>query len=928
MFRKFLMIFCFLIMILSLTTVSANENNQTSILKISDNSTDEIIDVDETPKAASFDELEKDIFDASDTLVLNKDYENSGNCHSIILINKTLTVEGNGFSIKSTSSYGIFNITADDVVFSNIVFICPPTNDLNIVTSDAQKLGVFHWNGLNGLIRNCTFMHDIDRENAGTFDDLANEIETADDVLVLSKDYCYMKEYLSRQVSHIFINGTVSSFIDIRLLTPGHDEEGILINKSITIDGNGHVLDGRGLTRIFKVINGKVIFKNIIFKDGSSVQGSAIKGNALVINSTFNDNYCRNNLRYREPVSSIYGSYSPPFYYETRYGGALYGVDAINCTFRNNQADYGGAIFKGTALNCIFENNYAADYGGAICNVEVINSTFRNNRASSGGALNLNNAINCIFENNQGFKRGGAIYDADAFNCTFLNNTSPIGGAIFKGSCDWCIFINNTASYGGAIASNRHQDYIFKGDRISNSIFINNLAHDCGGAIWGIRDYAFDSIILNCTFKRNSASYGGAAYAGIIVKSAFENNSALNGSDVYNSLVSRNSSLNAYNSIFFNQTDYKTFSDLNDLINSKEDDIYLFDDYVFDLDSDFEYLDYGIFIMRDVVIHGNGHMINAKNLCRIFNVFANATFENISFINGQTSGCGGAINGKCMVLNCSFYNNYAYENGGALCDAVSFNSSFIKNLAWRGGAISCSSAYNCLFVNNSAMVEGGAIFTDSNNTYVVNSIFKDNHDIDIFSMYGSINIINSTYDSAYIHIKTPQPDLSKIISHDIKIYYMGSDKFHVTVYGSDGALVADQQVKFIIGKKVFHVKTDDKGVASLKIKQKSGKYSIVTQYNNITVKNTINVKSRLITKDICKKTKKTTFFNVKVLNANGNPYSKQTVKIKFTGKVYKLKTNSKGIAKFKISKKIKAGKYTIKTMYLGLTNKNKIIVKK
>lgn len=52
------------------------------------------------------------------------------------------------------------------------------------------------------------------------------------------------------------------------------------------------------------------------------------------------------------------------------------------------------------------------------------------------------------------------------------------------------------------------------------------------------------------------------------------------------------------------------------------------------------------------------------------------------------------------------------------------------------------------------------------------------------------------------------------------------------------------------------------------------------------------------------------------------------VKVKFKGKTYKLKTNSKGIATFKIPKNLKKGKYTIKTTYNGLTNSNKIIVKK
>ena len=44
--------------------------------------------------------------------------------------------------------------------------------------------------------------------------------------------------------------------------------------------------------------------------------------------------------------------------------------------------------------------------------------------------------------------------------------------------------------------------------------------------------------------------------------------------------------------------------------------------------------------------------------------------------------------------------------------------------------------------------------------------------------------------------------------------------------------------------------------------------------------------------------------------------------------IYYLKTNKRGIATFKLSKNLKAGKYTIKTTCNGLTNSNKITVKK
>ena len=114
----------------------------------------------------------------------------------------------------------------------------------------------------------------------------------------------------------------------------------------------------------------------------------------------------------------------------------------------------------------------------------------------------------------------------------------------------------------------------------------------------------------------------------------------------------------------------------------------------------------------------------------------------------------------------------------------------------------------------------------------------------------------------------------------------------------------------------------------MKINKKPGTYTVKISYGKIKVKNKITIKSTLKTKNVNKKFKKSGKFTVKVLNSKGKPYSKQVVKIKFKGETYKLKTNKNGIATLKLSKKLKLGKHTIKTTCNGLTNSNKIIVKK
>ena len=114
----------------------------------------------------------------------------------------------------------------------------------------------------------------------------------------------------------------------------------------------------------------------------------------------------------------------------------------------------------------------------------------------------------------------------------------------------------------------------------------------------------------------------------------------------------------------------------------------------------------------------------------------------------------------------------------------------------------------------------------------------------------------------------------------------------------------------------------------LKFKLKPGTYAVTSKYAKVSVKNKIVIKKSIITKNVSKKYKKAKKFTVKVLNSKGKPHAKQTVKIKLKGKTYTAKTNKKGIATFKLPKKLKVGKYTIKTTCKGLTISNKLTVKK
>ena len=136
----------------------------------------------------------------------------------------------------------------------------------------------------------------------------------------------------------------------------------------------------------------------------------------------------------------------------------------------------------------------------------------------------------------------------------------------------------------------------------------------------------------------------------------------------------------------------------------------------------------GVVINRDVNIYGNGATIDGNEEARIFQINGgNVVFYNITFVNGnagnQPGDNGGAINGNCKAINCTFKQNQAFD-GGAMHSGSVVNCNFYGNTANQdGAAMYGGSAVNCNFTNNTANAVGGAMQFGS----AVNCTFTDNH---------------------------------------------------------------------------------------------------------------------------------------------------------------------------------------------------------
>ncbi|WP_409199648.1 hypothetical protein [Methanobrevibacter sp. DSM 116169] len=188
----------------------------------------------------------------------------------------------------------------------------------------------------------------------------------------------------------------------------------------------------------------------------------------------------------------------------------------------------------------------------------------------------------------------------------------------------------------------------------------------------------------------------------------------------------------------------------------------------------------GIVIDKEITIK-NG-VIDGNNLVRIFNIEENGflTLENVILKNGNAtllageeySGYGGAIYslGQLTIINCTFMDNTARHNGGAICienGTIDISDSiFDNNLAIKGGALMLKTSEVTIdgstFINNKGLTyegatgNGGAIYNNNATVTISNGLFDNNQvTLDLNNNYipsggailnfGSLEIINTNF---------------------------------------------------------------------------------------------------------------------------------------------------------------------------------------
>ena len=212
----------------------------------------------------------------------------------------------------------------------------------------------------NDLVMNESVINDVDYL---TFGDL-NKTIVENNSISLNKNYIY--------------NSSDENFIN-----------GIVINKAVTIDGNGHSIDGNKTARIFYLNSSNILLKNIIFKNAYSASDDA--GGAIYITENCNN------------------------------------VTLDNTTFLNNK--------------------HSVRAGAVYCNASnstIGNSNFNKNNALEAGAVYWAGSNGLIeystFIENTAIVSGSAVYwDGNSGTITsskFNKNSKELNSAVFWGAPD------------------------------------------------------------------------------------------------------------------------------------------------------------------------------------------------------------------------------------------------------------------------------------------------------------------------------------------------------------------------------------------------------------------------------------------------------------------------------------------------------------
>ena len=633
-------------------------------------------------------------------------------------LNKTITVNGNGFNISGLGMARHFIITAANVTINNLTFVNG--------TYGGSGGSIYADVGATNLtIANSTFRNNTANGHGGGVFINTNYVRV-ENVLFINN---YATSYgggLQQINGRSYLDVYNCTFLNNRAGSAGggfESEGGSNVNITYCTFINN--TDGGYAGGVcFYAVGGYSILNYCVIVNTSNPWGRSVYGG-----SNINYNWWGSNnpnfavLTTSGPESWVVMDFLPTNNVLSTSGGSVVLLASLNKTYNRTTNNFTDLTNELPARYVSFDGNFGSfSINGSIINITAVNTTLTYPSIPVASNLWVNATIDNQTINlplvNLSLTIGATNYSpsiASLFNVTLnITNNGPFNITYAPGIVG--LWVNFTLPYPFIFVNSSSSNY----SNITGLWLVGNLSVN-------------ESKFLNITVK---IPYNTSFIGYLMDLNATSFGHYLSLEPVYDNMT-----LNITNLTAGSYTLLQEFIDATPNGSVLNVPFHVVYDPLFD-----GWLQAGMRLNKTITVNGNGFNISGLGMARHFIITAaNVTINNLTFVNGTYGGSGGSIYAdvgatNLTIANSTFRNNTANGHGGGVFINTNYvrveNVLFINNYATSyGGGLqqingrSYLDVYNCTFLNNRAGSAGGGFESEGgSNVNITYCTFINNTD--------------------------------------------------------------------------------------------------------------------------------------------------------------------------------------------------------